>query len=459
MDKQVTLQTIDKDLKRELRINNYLQVCNRNQLVNVNKNIIGSTSFLSKQIQFLGNSFYNAIDEQTAILEKELSGINFSLRGIESNIVTVGRTLKYQTQILNDTLEKLDEIHNTLKHPLEVESKEQFERGIQWLEKGFLTEAVDAFKTSIEKNPTNYLSHFYLGVLYLCGKDEDDDVVDFSKSEEELKLAIKYSKPDSDNNLVKQYIVAIHQHLSDLFYAKALSGDEPDKNYAFAYEELQKVLKLDSSEETVVCLASRLIHCASKLGKSSDVIEYAKIGFLNDNSSLCYLVDDDLLRYRNEFIQIIDEVRPIIKDRVNHMLTSDKPNDLSALNEIISITNKEESDSYVALSSIQQLLSKKNAVPKSELEPLHKKQPEQNGVESISKGFGIFVFDISNMKIALIKLYREYNPECSLAEAKEAVENTKERGNPLLVVSSKVEALDIKAKFLNAGISCEIKEL
>lgn len=358
MSEKVTLQTIDKDLKRELRINNFIGLMNENQLVKVNENIVGSTMFLSKQVGTLGKSFSDAIEEQTAVLRNNLYAMGHVLTDIESNIIAVGEVLKRQNEILNTTLEKLDEIHNTLKHPLEVESKEQFERGIQWMEKGFLAEAVDAFKESIEKNPTNYLSHFYLGVLFLCGKDEDDDVIDFEKSENELKLAIKYSKPDGDNALVKQYIVAIHQHLSDLYYAIALSGKNENENYNLAYDELQKALKIDKSEDTQVCLSSRLIKCANKLGKSESVIKYAKVGFLNDNSLLSLLCDDDLSQYHEQFVEIIDRCRPTIKERINDLLTSDSC-DFIKLSNVVKLTENAECSSYLALSTILSEISSK----------------------------------------------------------------------------------------------------
>ena len=353
MDKNVTLQTLDKDLKRELRINNYLQVWNRSLLVQANQNIIGSTVFLGKQIGILSNSFSMSLKEQTAVLSRGLSKINRALSDIESNIVAVGETLKLQTNILKSTLDKLDEIHDTLKHPLEVESKEQFERGVQWLEKGFLTEAADAFRVSIEKNPTNFLSHFYLGVLYLCGKDEDDDVIDFAKSEEELKLAIKYSKPDITETYVKQYVVAMHQHLSDLYYALGSSGQDEENNYQLAYEELQKAMEIDNSLQTKVCLISRLMKCANKLGKTDDVLDFAKFGFIHDNSLLSFLVDESFSEYHNDFVRIIDEIRPEIKKRIIDFLSSPELYDDDGVisNVAIEIINQHDSvDSYELLS-------------------------------------------------------------------------------------------------------------
>lgn len=418
MSKEVTLQTIDKDLKRELRINNFVGLMNNNQLVNANRNIIGSTMLLSKQVGALSNSFSKAIEEQTSVLDNELSKIGFVLTGIESNIVTVGEILKRQNSILKTTLEKLDEIHDTLKHPLEVESKEQFERGIQWMEKGFLAEAVEAFKVSIEKNPTNYLSHFYLGVLYLCGKDEDDDVIDFKQSEKELKLAIKYSRPDGDNELVKQYIIAIHQHLSDLYYAIALTGENEKENYELAYKELQSALKIDNSEQMQTSLASRLIKCANKNGNPDKVLEYAGVGFLNDNSLLSLLCDNELAEYHERFIEIIDECRLLIKDRINMILTEESGN-LEALSKVIDITKDSDCNSYISLSTIQSVLVSAGSAPIAVA--AGPASPEEEADELTDFDVILKSFDASK-KIAAIKAVREVRADLGLAEAKELVE-------------------------------------
>ena len=443
MGKEVTLQTIDKDLTRELRINNFIGLMNQNQLIKANQNIVGSTMFLSKQVGTLSNTFCNALSGQTAILNNTLSRIGFALSSIDSNIVAIGELLKQQNSILTTTLEKLDEIYNTLKHPLEVESKEQFERGIQWMEKGFLTEAAEAFQISIEKNPTNYLSHFYLGVLYLCGKDEDDDVVDFEKSETELKLAIKYSKPDVDNNLVKQYIIAIHQHLSDLYYAKALLGENEKDNYELAYKELQKALKIDDSEATVTCLASRLIRCANRLEKPDDVIKYAGKGFLNDSSLLSLLCDDELSQYHEQFIEIIDECRMVIRERINNLLI-EETGDAKLLLKSIESSDGSDCSTYLALSTI--------------LSDLTPDAPDPKAIETITReparAYSVSVYDWEAQKIALIKFVME-NTSCrGLAEAKKTVETK----NPLFNHLTKKEAENLEEKLELAGFYCEIEE-
>ncbi|MBA7571822.1 hypothetical protein ES708_13591 [subsurface metagenome] len=49
---------------------------------------------------------------------------------------------------------------------------------------------------SIEKDDTNFITHFQAGKLYLYGIDEDDDVIDIEKAEKHLRLSARYAESE-----------------------------------------------------------------------------------------------------------------------------------------------------------------------------------------------------------------------------------------------------------------------
>ena len=447
------LQRIDRDVARELRINNLIGLMNESRLSQMNSNIIGTANYLSYQIGETSTSFSKALSSQTRTICEEISSVNKILRNLQANIVCIGEIVIQQTTLMEKTLEILDEMHDTLKHPMETQSKENFERGLQWIKKGFLSEAAEAFKISIEQNPTNYLSHLYLGILYLCGKDDDDNVIDFSKAEIELSLAIKYSKPDIEDSYSRQYIISIHQYLSDLYYALALSGKDPDQNYEKAYKELKTALDIDSSEETTDCLCLRLIKCANKVKDKEGVVEYAKYGFVHDSSLIILLEDEDFISYRDSFIKIIDDSRLILKDKISSLLTDEKAFDSDRMKKIVEMTHQSSFDSYLGLASIFELLLRAD---------VRECQIENKNNETKSSGkYSICLSNFDHRKIAVIKTVREFNPAFSLSEAKDIVDNAIE-GEPLFQHLSKEQATKYEdifnETFAYDGVEIEIIE-
>lgn len=368
MANEVTLQTIDRVVTRSKEVSKLLSDNTVEQVFKDNQELIGYSSSILSSLEKMNvdsnlnafeiamtiegasrniersieNQTYNlqntiedssyrissAIDVQTTILsnqvslmegtiKKEAKKIRRALGYIDADIRDIGVILKEQTSIQTKMLHNLDEIKETFKHPLEVESNELLERGVSWMSKGFLTESIDAFSQSIEKNPTNFLSHYYLGILYLCGQNEEDDVINFVKADEEFKLAIRYSKPILNDDYVRQYAIATHQHYSDLFYAKAMMGENPKINFEKAYSELLSALNISNSIETKKCLNSRLVKCANRTGRNLEMIQYARFGFENDYACISYLKDSELTDKKEELICALKEAKKTIQDRIN----------------------------------------------------------------------------------------------------------------------------------------------
>ena len=399
MSDEISLQTIDRVVRRGQEISKLLSNNYVNQVFEDNQELIGYSSEILNSLETMNrdttyntveivaainkssNIFSQSLDShtektqaslkevssdilgalgvQTAILSSQISFssevIVDALRSIDCDIRLICAGMNEQTDIQKKTLQKLIEIHETLKHPLEVESNELLERGTSWMSKGFLSDSAKAFLQSIQKNPTNFLAHYYLGVIYLCGKNEDDDMIDLAKAEEELKLAIKYSKPDLVNNYVKQYAVMMHKSYSDLYYTKALMRQNPEQNYENAYQELMKALSIDNSIETKKCLNSRLVKCSNKTNRIYELTKYATFGFTNDYSFLSYFNDKDLINRKTELLSSIEEARHEILEKINHSLITNHTN-IYELQKVLHILPQKKDYPYLPLYEVLSII-------------------------------------------------------------------------------------------------------
>ena len=397
MAEEVSLQTIDYVVRRSKEVSKLMSDSTVEQMLKDNQDLIGYSSdildslesieatsirntaatisaieasssevrrSIAKQTADLEDSIGRATSDivgsvalQTQILSSKIQDVDDALKVIDLDIKDVMIAMKEQTAIQTKTLQVLEEIHETLKHPLEAESNELFERGSQWMAKGFLSDSVDAFLQSIEKNPTNYLTHYYLGVIYLCGKNEDENMIDLDKAENEFKLAIRYSKPDLGDKHVKQYAILMHQNYSDLFYTRALMGENSEHNYENAYQELMKALALDDSEETQSCLNSRLVKCSNRTNRAKELTQYATVGFANDYACLSYFTDPELVERKPELTTAVKNSREMLLEKIGSTV-AEKPVNLEALREVAKLLPKTKDYPYLSLYEVSKTIQK-----------------------------------------------------------------------------------------------------
>ena len=401
MDREISLQTIDRVVRRGQDVSKLLSDNSVDQIFKDNQELIGYSSEILNSLERMNrDSFFNSIEiasavnkasnifsqsfdshsekvqaslneaskniieglgAQTAILSRQIKlsseEIVDALKSIDCDIRLIRISMDKQTEIQQKTFQKLIEIHETLKHPLEAESNELCERGIHWMSKGFLSDSAEAFQQSIQKNPTNFLAHYYLGVIYLCGKNEEDDMINLEKAEDELKLAIKYSRPDLEDNYVKEYAVMMHQSYSDLYYTKALIGDNPEQNYENAYQELMKALQIDSSIETKKSLNSRLVKCSNKTNRPKELVRYATFGFSHDYACLSYFKDPELVNKKTELISAINDARQDILDQINRSITKKHIN-IDVLHKIANKLPKTKDYPYLPLYEVFSIIEK-----------------------------------------------------------------------------------------------------
>lgn len=130
--------------------------------------------------------------------------------------------LRIQNRILDGILDRLDAIHETLKHPLLTQARELSKIGMDRTLKGLLQEGLEALLESAEKNRTDFLVQLQIGKLYLYGRNATDDVIDPPKAEEHLRLSARYANSEiSHLPDAAKYCAEAFLHAAIACYAQA----------------------------------------------------------------------------------------------------------------------------------------------------------------------------------------------------------------------------------------------
>ncbi len=104
--------------------------------------------------------------------------------------------LRIQQRTLESILDRLDAIHETLKHPLLTQARELSKLGMERMQRGLLEEGLEALLESVEKNRTGFLVQLQVGKLYLYGQNQTDNVIDLPNAESHLRLAARYASSE-----------------------------------------------------------------------------------------------------------------------------------------------------------------------------------------------------------------------------------------------------------------------
>lgn len=165
----------------------------RTEISDQTKSIVASSDALSRE-------FGEGFDQVNSTLEwgfEKVAGEISELRAEFSyGMGLILEQLRIQQKTLDDILNRLDAIHETLEHPLLTEARELSELGMERMQRGLLEEGLEALLESVEKNKTDFLVQLQIGKLYLYGQNETDSVIDLPKSEEHLRLAARYAKSE-----------------------------------------------------------------------------------------------------------------------------------------------------------------------------------------------------------------------------------------------------------------------
>jgi hypothetical protein len=132
--------------------------------------------------------------EQTS----QLGSIASSIEDLRSDLnmgfsLMVGR-LEEQITLTQAVIEELQGIHKTLKSPLITQADELIRLGHDNLRRGLFGKALECFLRSEQLYDVNPILQFHIGMVYLEGRDDTENLVNLPEAERHLLVAAKYAK-------------------------------------------------------------------------------------------------------------------------------------------------------------------------------------------------------------------------------------------------------------------------
>jgi hypothetical protein len=186
-------------------------------------------------------------------LESSLQNVNASIDSLHSDFVygmgLLIAQMQMQNNLLHDLIDKIDAIQKTLQNPALTKSREYYRLGCERFRKGLLDKALEAFLEAEEANDTDYFTQYNIGVLYLYGKDGDNDIVDLEKAKQHLLMAARYAKAEikTDPAFTKLAAEALFNASLSVYFQL---GDEQNiNNHEKTVQQLNYCLQL--AEEAV----------------------------------------------------------------------------------------------------------------------------------------------------------------------------------------------------------------
>jgi len=164
-------------------------------------------------------STYEIVASQQMLANTFSHGFNSVNNTINLGLGLLGNKIDVLSE---DVSSKLDEIQDILNNPRLTQSRELYREALRSYKRGFYEEALADCLGAIEKNKTDYISWYLLGLIYLYGAGENSNVINLDKAEEAFANAAKYIKPDiPKSNEAKLLASEIFYHLGFSQLAKS----------------------------------------------------------------------------------------------------------------------------------------------------------------------------------------------------------------------------------------------
>ncbi|MBV2124654.1 MAG: hypothetical protein KUF75_05860 [Candidatus Thiodiazotropha sp. (ex Ctena orbiculata)] len=347
------------------------------------------------------SSFFETFDP----ISERLSGLEASISSFHADFDYSMSLLIDRMEILQesfkDIISKLDEIHETLKHPLLTKAAELRNIGFDRLSKGLLDKALDAFLESSSVYDTDFIVQLQIGKLYLYGIDKESDLIDLDKSKKYLLNSARYAmaeativKDDKEKQFLLSKAAEANYHASIAFYVQ--SGNVDSK---YAGKLLERALELSSEAAKQNPLLSQAQYHRAKyaalLNKADDIYEGLHAALeLDEKYELSVLVDKDFNGQREIIKKILNEKKKIaLKDflrkrkRLNELIVKmrhDYNMDLK-----LALLAEEQAESYELSESSSFCAIKKglDALPRSLFENIKKEISKQNDINNSIKSY------------------------------------------------------------------------
>lgn len=261
-----------------------------NQGQGIRNDIQNMTMGVTSAIQ---ESTYALVASQSMLAENFKQGFNAVNNTLDFGFSLVGNKI----DVFSDKIcSKLDEIHDILNNPRLTESRELYREALRSYQKGYFEEALEDCKGAVEKNKTDFISWYLLGMIYLFGAGKFSNVIDLDKAEEALANAAKYI--DSDIGQSEE----ANLFASEIYYYLGLTKLIKSNDYLIENKFDDSNLKLLEAEKAS--------STAYKLSNKNLVAKYEQakeLHFLGKDDESLNLLEELIKEEKNFAIKAIND--------------------------------------------------------------------------------------------------------------------------------------------------------
>lgn len=257
------IQNMEMGIRNDIRASALMNTnAIQEMAIGIRSDIRESTYAVVASQEMLANTFKQGFNDVKNVLD-----LGLSLLGNKIDVLS------------EEVSSKLDQIQDILNNPRLTESRELYRQALISYRKGFYEEALEDCIGAVEKNKTDFISWYLLGLIYLYGAGENGNVIDINKAEASFFNAAKYIKPDipkseeakllaseiyynlglsrlikSNDYLIENKIDDSNAKLLEAEKASSISYQLSKENLLAAYEQAKELHFLGKSEDSLKIL-------------------------------------------------------------------------------------------------------------------------------------------------------------------------------------------------------------
>ena len=238
-------------------------------------------------------STYEIVASQQMLAKTFNHGFNSVNNTINLGLGLLGNKIDVLSEEVSS---KLDEIQDILNNPRLTQSRELYREALRSYTRGFYEEALADCLGAIEKNKTDYISWYLLGLIYLYGAGENSNVINLDKAEEAFSNAAKYIKPDIPKSNEAKLLA------SEIFYHLGFSQLAKSNDYLLENKMDDSNVKLIEAEES-----SRTAYQLSQKNLLARYEQAKALHFLGKDDESIKLLEELIRKEKNFAIKAIND--------------------------------------------------------------------------------------------------------------------------------------------------------
>lgn len=273
----------------------------RNDLQSTAVGLYNQGQRIRNDIQSMATGITSAIQESTYTL---VASQQMLIKSFQHGFNSIANTLDFGFGLVGNKIDvlseevssKLDQIQDIINNPRLTQSRELYRQALISYKKGFYEEALEDCIGAVEKNKTDYISWYLLGLIYLYGAGENSNVINLDKAEEAFANAAKYIKPDITKSNEAQSLA------SEIYYNLGFSRLAKSNDYLIENKLDDSNTKLLEAES-----ASNMAYNLSKKNLLAGYEQAKSLHFLGKDDECLKLLEELIRTEKNYAIKVFND--------------------------------------------------------------------------------------------------------------------------------------------------------